>query len=719
MKKILTISIIGLVGAGGGCFPTFSENLSSEDGNQLMVDEAPLFHGTVYGSKLWTSDEDREADMGLYRFFGEENLELKRIIKSKDFYLESGMYLNGLYYTMTNDLEDGFPVGNRYIVYDTEDWSVQSGPVEIEDPANLAGSISYDPTSGKIYGFFANPWSGAFTEYGSFDKEACKYTPIKEYLLAPVVLSSINSKGEMYGVDAKGDLYRIEKETGEMTLIGYTGVTPRFSQSAAFDYRTDKLYWYACTHANELGLYEVNTETAETVRISKDMDYQLTGIYIENPVYGAPGWVDDACFKKTEDAGTSGTLKLKMPLQTVDGKSLEGSLSLRIAVEGGDSILIDNLSPGQNVTQQLDLPEGLARMSLTAKNDVGYGLQARFKIWMGVDVPLAVSDLQIEKVDGKASLSWTAPSGGVNGGFVDAGNVRYNVVRNDGKVVAENLTETAFVDESAGESVAYTYYTVTAINSAGQSESMQTSAMVFGEPVLLPYAESFAGGNIGNGWFELNMSNDAACWSVETKGTYPDASSFDGDNGLLTFNCHSKDVPAGTESRFISPAIVLGDKEQFLNFALYHHTGRFITDDYVLAEVVREDGSIEPLGDPVKRSDGDKEGWYIHSFSLDKYKGESPICIALRGVSDYGDNIHVDNITVQDVSGVASPDVASVLVTGGRSIRVMAESVLDIRIYNVSGQMMKQCEAQTLDFEAPRGFYVVVAGGHPYKVLVE
>lgn len=714
MKKQLLISTALLT----LCATATAESLSEINGNLLRTDNEPLIWGTMAGSKFWTSDQDREADLGLYNFYATDKVALNPVVKGADFSWESAMYVNGKVYAMTNDMEDGYPSGNRYLAFDAETWEQIQEPVVIELLENLAGSLCYDPTTGKTYGFFADPWSGVYRNYREFDPNTGVSTPIMDYLEITFPVAAINSKGKMYAIDARGDLYEIEKTTCEMTRIGYTGLDPKYSQSMTFDYRTDKLYWYASTRPGVMDIFEVNVETGEATRISEDGPYQMVATFIENPVYGAPNWVENVAYVATDNSALEGTLSFKLPEKTFDGQTLTGDLEVQVSVDGKNVITEGGYAPGADFEKSLTLTEGQKRIAIVVKNDVGKGLFARFTVWAGTDIPKPVSNLTIADNGGKAALSWEAPESGVNNGNIDIENLRYKIVRNDGVTVADNLAECSYTDEKAGEEYAYTFYTVTAYNSAGESEATVSKAMLFGNTLSTPFTESFANGTAAYSWYESNLSNNAVCWSVESGGNNPTTEAFDTDNGLLTFNSYSADVPKLTESRIISPAIQLtAGKEQYLSFALYHYSGTFTTNDKVAVEVVKADGSVGNLGEISRESA--ENGWKQYSFDLNKYAGEKAIAIAFKGVSDYGYNIHIDKVEINETSGVESVENGNIKISAANgTVYVTADEKVTVRIYNTLGQLIAEKEGTEMQFNLQSGIYIIQSKNFIKKVTV-
>ena len=52
-----------------------------------------------------------------------------------------------------------------------------------------------------------------------------------------------DANGQLYTILGDGNLYLVDGNTGELTLVGATGYTPYFAQSMAFDHLTGNLYW--------------------------------------------------------------------------------------------------------------------------------------------------------------------------------------------------------------------------------------------------------------------------------------------------------------------------------------------------------------------------------------------------------------------------------------------------------------------------------------------
>ena len=562
-----------------------AERLLDSADNCLVVDNEPMVFGSMVSNKAWTTAEQQTAGLGLYRFFG-YTVDAKPVVLSTDFQIESAAYKNGTYYiesTANADTDAAVKLHGHLIAYEP-DLDIMSEIAPITNIHNLAGSIAYNPADNKMYCFFANEWTESYTEFGTFDETTATSTFIRSYYNDIITMAALafDRNGQGYALNVKGELYRLDAATGALTKIGFTSVTPRYSQSMAFDYRNDKLYWF--------------------------------------------------------------------------GSSVDGT----------------------------------ARIVVTADNAKGYGLQSRVKTQVGVDQPMPAENVSLRVDGGEATLSWTAPTAGKNGGYV--GNLTYRVECNDGVVVAEATTETSLTGLQKGK-YSLTEYKVTAANESGAASAATSNSVILGDALAMPFKESFDGGTCQHTWFM------GAAWDTFTAGNDPKTQDADGTGGLISFCCYSTNVAKGTVSTIVSPAIAVGGQQAYFNFSVYHYSGTFATEDSLTPCAIAADGSVQTLGDPIMRDNG-TTGWKEYSYPL----SGNVVCVALKGYSDYGYNIHVDRIAVStEQSGVSTVEIAdNTLVT----------------VYNLSGarvaERMQRSDVSTL---AP-GCYIVRSATATEKVIV-
>lgn len=135
--------------------------------------------------------------------------------------------------------------------------------------------------------------------------------------------------------------------------------------------------------------------------------------------------------------------------------------------------------------------------------------------WIGNDTPRAVTDVVLSTVEGKPQLTFKAPAGGVNDGYIDIEGLRYRIVRNPGEeVLTESLTDTVYIDEDELALAMYSY-TVTALCGELESEAVVSNAMKFGEALSLPYETEMETSAEMDLWTVVDANKDGRSWEYD------------------------------------------------------------------------------------------------------------------------------------------------------------------------------------------------------------
>ena len=114
---------------------------------------------------------------------------------------------------------------------------------------NQPTDFAYDPLNDIVYGVFSISDGEGQTGYklGILDMETFKITFISREAMSmggELRTLACNSKGELYGTDTSGNIYRVSTVNGQLTKVGELGFKGQNRMmSATFDYRTDKMYW--------------------------------------------------------------------------------------------------------------------------------------------------------------------------------------------------------------------------------------------------------------------------------------------------------------------------------------------------------------------------------------------------------------------------------------------------------------------------------------------
>ncbi|MGN0237646.1 MAG: choice-of-anchor J domain-containing protein [Lepagella sp.] len=399
-------------------------------------------------------------------------------------------------------------------------------------PDNIySAGLVQDPTTGDVYGIGYNAdLSGLQLSKVDVSDSAMTNTVIAS-LEGHFNCLVCDNTGQLYTVVIDGDvdeesgsftptgstLYKISKETGEMTAVGATGVAPKYLSSAVVDPKTNRMFWNVCP-ADEKGyMYEIDLATGQGTLLYqlKDND-EICGMFIPGPEAedGAPAELTGVTLD-FEGSSLSGSVNATAPTTTFDGTALATNVDVVVRSADDEELArVSDVAPGATVSLPLSVDEeGAYTFEVCAVNAVGDGPKTKFKnVWIGADTPNAPAPT-LTYEDGMMKIDWEAVTTSVHDGFIDLEQLRYRVTRFDGLVVAEGLEATSF-EESFTEPEALTnvYYTVEAMADGNASVAAKTNVIVLGA-IVPPYTADFAEAGL-EGWTVIDANEDGLTWEL-------------------------------------------------------------------------------------------------------------------------------------------------------------------------------------------------------------
>lgn len=168
-------------------------------------------------------------------------------------------YFNGYIYGVTTTLPfrlwraptDGATIGSPEYIGDSFRFSF--------------GDMSYDYVTDKMYGLGTFNMDRAIFSVDLTTGASKKVVSVRG-TAAELLTMAFDRKGDCYGVDLAGYLYRINLINGKADKIGFTGLVPDGAQSMAFDRETGELFWaYYNGQTGKSGYYYVDTATGSAV----------------------------------------------------------------------------------------------------------------------------------------------------------------------------------------------------------------------------------------------------------------------------------------------------------------------------------------------------------------------------------------------------------------------------------------------------------------------
>lgn len=493
------------------------------DRKNAAADTDAFYGRTIYGALInsteWANTSITDVPYGLYSFEMNESPQTTGYITNFGYNFLTGAYSHNRFVGITAMSIMGMLNGARYITIDTENWTEMKNIAYGTDKKSyglLSSAMAYNPMDNRIYSFQYKDdlsgldWCVYNPDYDEMDKIASFRGRYNVVTLAAV------PSGEMYFINGYGDLYKIDRKTARPSLVGYTGITPiLYVQNMMYDGRTGMFLWAAQT-SDGSSLYSVDPATAETKKVldfkNNEQFVALWSLDNEAPD-GAPAQANDLKMTYDKDGGLEGTISFEVPTTTFDGKQL-GNAVLYVWLDG-EIIKTEEAQAGSRVSIPVSLTEGNHYVAVNLSNDEGFSPLAYVDQYAGYDIPKTVGNLTFtyDKAEGKNTISWTAPEGGLNGGYVDYDNLTYTIVRMpDSVTVADNYKETSFTEDEPQDMRNYSYR-VYAVNNGKSGNYSESNKIICGNAFAAPYSQSFADASVFTEFFTvIDANEDGNTW---------------------------------------------------------------------------------------------------------------------------------------------------------------------------------------------------------------
>lgn len=312
------------------------------------------------------------------------------------------------------------------------------------DYSYVSSAMAYDPTSGQIYSLQYNEdltgmnlcvWNEEFRVFNPIEAWPNRFQP---------VAMAFDPAGQLYCLGGDGNYYKIDKRTGEATLVAPMNVEPTlYVQSMAYDNRSGYFVWMA-TEQTGSAFYAVEPQSGQATLISRlPKNEQAASIFFRHgdAKAKAPAAVSDLRFNYSAEGSTTGNIVFTVPTKTFDGSNLNSDVTMSVWLDGHTLATDVSVQAGATQTFAFDVTAENHYVYVVLKNSDGFSPASSSYAYAGYDYPLPVADVNLSIADGTAQLTWTAPSGGVNGGFIDRDALTYDVVRMPGSVLVAKDTK--------------------------------------------------------------------------------------------------------------------------------------------------------------------------------------------------------------------------------------------------------------------------------------
>lgn len=297
-----------------------------------------------------------------------------------------------------------------------------------------------------------------------------------------------------------------------------------------FDNSTGDLYYLPCSDYGSTSLYKVNPTTGISQSVAWfNQGNHFTGLYIPYLTAdngAAPARVSGLDAQADLNGAMKDTIKWVTPSKTWAGDDLANLQTVKIyrknagyatteLTKTADLIANSQLLAAVPATEKETAmswvdenpTDGINTYYVLAANDKGNGVIDSIRCYMGVDVPGAVGNIMLEKNGTGVDISWTAPEKGANNGYIGTEGLSYKITRlPDSVVVAENVTDTKYTDNTLGEQQSYSY-TVQAVNAKGAGAIATSNPIMAGAALKTPVSLAFDTQTDADRWSTNKMNN--------------------------------------------------------------------------------------------------------------------------------------------------------------------------------------------------------------------
>ncbi|MCM1223030.1 MAG: hypothetical protein NC548_52120, partial [Lachnospiraceae bacterium] len=398
--------------------------------------------------------------------------------------------------------------------------------------ATLCGlDLTQDPTTGVVYALATTAGETGYTlsrfEYTAGKVSATPIAPIGLYYAI-----AADSKGQLYVIDKKGDLFKMNKTNGNVTKVGSTGFIPYYVSSATIDPATDRMFWSVSPEDGSGILVEVNLQTgAGTLLCSYPDRDTFVGLEAVVEISDAAPAAVSSLTADFEQGALSGNVCFNLPATSTGGSQLSGTLDYVLNV--GDRTLTGQGTPGATITKSVTMPaSGMYTISAFASNSSGKGPITSINQYIGVGTPKAPQSVTATAASGKVTVSWEPVTESAEGGYVNPAEITYIVKRGD-NVIASNISGTEYVDNINTEGVLeHLVYSVSAQYKDAVSKSANSNALLIGSATL-PWNADFDNADLSD-FTVIDANADGKTWILSENYAKVDYNSFmDMDDWLI------------------------------------------------------------------------------------------------------------------------------------------------------------------------------------------
>ena len=492
MNRFFTLCLLALVVLAGIALPVYSAELPGSA--QSRSSESSTAYAVLVSAMSWQST----PNYGVYSFpAGSGDGTVTPVVTGDDYGATYGaVYGSGkLLGTLPGMILGGVPIEMSYNIFDGKTYELVD--TRYGDSYCTLLASTFDTATGNTYVFCKDTYSKTF----SFGIMTTSSGYINRIMTMPADSSrgwhalGSTPEGRLYAIDYDGDLLSVDKNTGQTSIVGSTGIKSEYTTSGEIDPLTGK-FMFIATNTDASSLYSIDVESAKAVKLYDFKDgEQFFAMHFRAPeaTDTAPSVVRNL---KLEFVGPSlaGTVNFDAPVTDINWDMGEGSLTYVVYIDGievarattaygerGLSVPVEVTSSGQYEISVKTISAGGASSVFSSK-----------ELWIGYDEAGEVKNFKAAYRDGAFRLSWDAPTG-AHGGYFEASDVSYSIVMlPEGREIANSVKDSDFVYpfEKPLQPQAVSF-SMTPVLGGVPLNTVTSNVLVIGDAAEPPFLEDF------------------------------------------------------------------------------------------------------------------------------------------------------------------------------------------------------------------------------------
>lgn len=417
------------------------------------------------------------------------------LINGQDYDIQSGAVRDGILYTpvVREDMMAGMSIqwNRRDLATGDEMTPVVFGA----NDATYAYTMCYDPDDDIFHILSLDAGTGSFGLYATVDPRTWDVTtyskPSGADFLAAIAYNPAD--GQVYALSDTNELFVLDEASCSLVTVGYIDddyPLGAYQTTTAMTYSPlDGAFavMYVDNNEEQMKIVFVDPETGEvTDGITLSPSYPFFSCLYSPDAYATNDAPELPAMPETafEGPATKGTITFSAPEYSFAGTKFgEGNKLATVLKVDGEILFEGDLRPGESRTVDFSGEEGLHNATLQCLSGAEASPERAFRFYLGHDTPMAPTNVSFNV----NKLTWN-PVGavGVNGGYVEADAVTYDVYVNEEIQNESPITGTEFIINTDRE---LGLANISVVACANGKESANASVNeVIGRPLQLPWS---------------------------------------------------------------------------------------------------------------------------------------------------------------------------------------------------------------------------------------